>query len=208
MDNRHNQKRILSETLSFNAFTRLELLVVMAILITFFMMIRPTFSQYGESRRRMVCVDNLRQIGMAFNEYSIDHDDTFPAGGSSTEAFLMLTNGNYLLLGSVYHCASDNKTLSDSSGIDALHNSYACVMAESDGSSGLSASMSNEQPLIFDRDIVGEVKAVNDLISKRWPKTAPHRDCGGNIFYVGGQCEFKETFDCGTEGTNGFIFPP
>lgn len=59
-------------------FTLIELLVVIAIIALVAAIIFPTFARARESAHRTSCVSNLRQIGMAFQMYLQDHDDTYP----------------------------------------------------------------------------------------------------------------------------------
>lgn len=66
-----------------HAFTSIELLVVIAIISILAAILFPAFSQAREGARRIVCVSNLRQIGMGLQMYSQDHSERLPDASSS-----------------------------------------------------------------------------------------------------------------------------
>ena len=59
-------------------FTLIELLVVIAIISLLISILLPSLIAAKEISREIVCVSNLRQIGMAWHLYLVDNDDTFP----------------------------------------------------------------------------------------------------------------------------------
>jgi prepilin-type N-terminal cleavage/methylation domain-containing protein/prepilin-type processing-associated H-X9-DG protein len=61
-----------------NAFTLIELLVVIAIISVLAAILLPVFAQARESARKITCLSNERQIGMATRMYVQDYDDRFP----------------------------------------------------------------------------------------------------------------------------------
>lgn len=69
-------------------FTLIELLVVIGIIALLAAILFPVFAQVRSSAHRTTCLSNMRQIGMAFQMYLQDTDDTFPwlvsEGTSST----------------------------------------------------------------------------------------------------------------------------
>jgi prepilin-type N-terminal cleavage/methylation domain-containing protein/prepilin-type processing-associated H-X9-DG protein len=62
----------------YPGFTLIELLVVIAIIAILAAILFPVFSQARERARRTGCLSNLRQIGMAFQMYIQDNDETYP----------------------------------------------------------------------------------------------------------------------------------
>jgi prepilin-type N-terminal cleavage/methylation domain-containing protein/prepilin-type processing-associated H-X9-DG protein len=59
-------------------FTLIELLVVIAIIGTLVSMLLPALSQAREAGKSIGCVNNLRQVALAFENYRTDWDDFMP----------------------------------------------------------------------------------------------------------------------------------
>jgi len=66
------------------AFTLVELLVVIAIIALLMALLMPALERAREQGRRAICLNNLRQLMLAWNLYADDNDDKIVNGNTST----------------------------------------------------------------------------------------------------------------------------
>ena len=98
------------------AFTLLEVLIVIAIIVLMALIIFPVFASVRASARRTVCISQLRQIGMGISLYQQDYEglpqhlsQTYPTYVNATRLFVCPNDrkqgqydGNSRLEGNLY----------------------------------------------------------------------------------------------------------
>ena len=89
---------MISSIKPFKPFTLIELLVVIVIIAILASMLLPALSKAKGSARRVKCVGNLKQIGLAIRSYAIDVGDWFPPNLNT------LIQSNYLMEARTYSC--------------------------------------------------------------------------------------------------------
>ena len=95
-----------------SGFTLIELLVVIAIIAILAAILFPVFQKVRENARRASCQSNLKQIGLAYQQYVQDYDGNYPGswawdGVDSTQAGWALALQPFLHSTSVLQCPSD-----------------------------------------------------------------------------------------------------
>ncbi len=61
-----------------HGFTLIELLVVIAIIAILAAILFPVFARAREKARQSSCLNNVKQLSLAFHMYTQDHDETMP----------------------------------------------------------------------------------------------------------------------------------
>jgi prepilin-type N-terminal cleavage/methylation domain-containing protein/prepilin-type processing-associated H-X9-DG protein len=91
-------------------FTLIELLVVIAIIAILAAILFPVFARARENARRTSCLSNLKQIGLAVQQYTQDYDELLPQGLSNGESVFDVQLQPYIKSIQMTRCPSAKNT--------------------------------------------------------------------------------------------------
>jgi type II secretory pathway pseudopilin PulG len=106
------------------AFTLLELLMILAIVVISVGMISPPFAGARQKAQRIKCVGNLKNIGLSFRIFATDHGNLFPWQSTNTlgelrndltkdPLFYFVGLSNELSTPRLLHCPADTRSPRD-----------------------------------------------------------------------------------------------
>jgi prepilin-type processing-associated H-X9-DG protein len=177
---RLNQRNVRS------GFTLVEFMVIVVVLAILALLLLPAHTGNKASATRINCYNNLKQIGLAYRQWAIDHSDNFPTEVSITNGGAMepVVSGNLALVFQmmsnelntprILYCQEDKKRIQattfdlavpakgDHRGIPFLSNSNISYFV------GLDANVSTPQMFLSGDDnlLIGGETAGNGVAIK------------------------------------------
>ena len=180
--------------IKIGGFTLIELLVVIAIIGVLAALLLPAIAKARESAKRKQCVNNLKQIALAYAQYSDDFTGRMPtATGGTTIGDVAGALAPYVSYsGRLWICPSGPST----NAVAATYTNNAAY-AGSISYSFFPAAVWQDTtlyPLFWDKDVSANPPTTNTT----WKATSAHKE-GGNILWTDGHVDWARTIN-GTYG--------
>ena len=166
------------------AFTLIELLVVIAIIAILAAILFPVFARARENARRSSCQSNLKQIGVAFMQYTQDYDERYPGasgyyinyGGTNVPVTWDLTMQPYIKSYQIVTCPSDSQTpevVIPTLGTVKRSYAYANYLRSLPGGGGTGGAFGNPGRNIASIPAVSSTILLGEIIGKKGDGTSP-----------------------------------
>ncbi|MCH2176070.1 MAG: type II secretion system GspH family protein [Lentisphaeria bacterium] len=90
-------------------FTLLELIVVIGIIAVLAALVLPAFAKARDKGRKVVCINNLKQVGIGFILYGDTYDDSIASAAVNWKInYSYQLSQDFYVSDEVFHCPTDN----------------------------------------------------------------------------------------------------
>lgn len=175
-------------------FTLMELLAVIGTIGVLAAILLPALARSREAGRRMSCMNNLSQIGLAMHLYAQEHDNELPWSGGKGDAECLRGFGrDYVVEPWSFMCPSDSETYEPGGGMMAS--------VRFNGPNSFRASYDfmfvyTDEPIALPRPEQGlpRIPVAWDL-SGGAVGSPNHVNGGGNVLWLDGTVTFEKAED-------------
>jgi len=169
------------------AFSLLELLISVALIIVMFVMLWSRGSRSHQAQLKQQCAQNLQHVMVAMQTHALEHTNQFPflPGARTAEEPLSLLIPKYTTVTAHFICpGSKDRALPEATPFKYRRISYAYYM-------GQTADSGPAQPLVSDAQVNTQPKRAGQPLfatADQRPGNNHHR-YGGNILFVDGHID-------------------